>query len=91
MRVEDEYVRKVSSRGQVVLPEKVRDALGLRVGDLIQFIEIDAGTWAVRKMVPTGSFKRFVGAFKEIRQLSLNADEFLDEVRGALSHQGDGN
>jgi len=89
MQGEGGYVRKVSSRGQVVLPEEVRNALGVRIGDLVQFVEITPGTWAVRKMVPEGKFKRFVGAFKDVRSLPLGAEEFLDEVRGALSSAGD--
>lgn len=90
MRANNDYVRKVSSRGQVVLPEKVRDALGLQVGDSVQFVEMGADTWTVRKVVPDETFKRFIGAFKEARQLPLNADEFLDEIRGHVSSHQEG-
>jgi len=42
-------VSKVSSKGQVTLPKKIRESLGLGPGDLIAY-ELDNGTVSIRRL-----------------------------------------
>jgi len=36
---------KVTSKGQVTLPQAVRDRHGIKAGDVIEFVEQDGKTW----------------------------------------------
>src|SRR5580658_5182199 len=38
----------MTSKGQITVPAKVREALGLDVGDKIDFIELEKGKYAIR-------------------------------------------
>lgn len=85
-----QYVRKISSRGQVVLPRQLMNTLGLRAGDRVEFVEVN-GTWTVRRHAPEGLFAKYIGAFKFRRYLPMDSEEFLNEVRGELPpEEGDG-
>jgi AbrB family looped-hinge helix DNA binding protein len=47
--IEDEaFASKLSSSGQVVIPARLREEMGLRTGDLIGFEKTDRG-WLIRK------------------------------------------
>lgn len=74
-------VRKVTVRGQIVLPRELRESLGLEPGDRVEFVRTEDQTWTIRKA--PSSFKKFIGALKAHRRLALDADGFLDEVRGS--------
>ncbi|GAB6275431.1 MAG: hypothetical protein STSR0004_22990 [Peptococcaceae bacterium] len=66
------------------MPHELRNSLSLYPGDKVEFIETGKGTWAIRKLVPEGSFKKFIGAFRAKKQLPLDANEYIDEIRGIL-------
>lgn len=38
----------VSSKGQITIPAQVQATLGLRPGDRVEFVEIEAGQFAIR-------------------------------------------
>ena len=44
---------KITARGQTTIPKKIREAAGLREGDVIAF-EINGDRLVVRKVVPGG-------------------------------------
>lgn len=55
---------KISSKGQVTVPKKVRDAMGLKAGDSVDFVVSDGQTllrpvkkWTVADMA--GSLKEY--------------------------------
>ena|SRR5580658_3659544 len=57
------YVSRVTSRGRITVPEKIRERLGLRKGDRIEFVAEDRRT-TVRRAVPKENpFDKFIGAF----------------------------
>ncbi len=52
---------KVTSKGQVTIPKPLRDKMGLRPGDEVEFEETDEGV-LLRKEVPEDRFERWRGA-----------------------------
>lgn len=78
------YIRKVSTKGQTVLPVELRKSLGVRDGvDEVEFINCGDGEWRVRKRSGSNPFKKFIGAFNQRDFLNgMNTDEFMAEVRG---------
>jgi AbrB family looped-hinge helix DNA binding protein len=49
----------VTSKGQLTLPKSVRDELGIRAGDRIDFVKMDNGRFAI--IPKTGSIKALKG------------------------------
>ncbi|MFH1602550.1 MAG: AbrB/MazE/SpoVT family DNA-binding domain-containing protein [Pseudomonadota bacterium] len=77
---------KLSKRGQVTIPKRVRDHLGLLPGDAIRFEYADGGTV---RMVPThmpaqgkgGKADRFA-ALRGTRNTGMSTDEIMNLLRG---------
>ena len=68
----------VSEKGQVTIPKRLRDRLGLRPGTVIDFEET-AGRLIGRKLVPVDEFDDVFG----ILQLPAGGtDAFIHEIRG---------
>lgn len=51
---------KVTRKGQVTIPKKIREELGLDPGDEIEFEETDEG-YVIRKEIPTDRFEKWRG------------------------------
>ena len=45
------HVSRVSSKGQVTLPKKVRDAIGVRPGDAVAY-QVASGVVTIRRVAP---------------------------------------
>lgn len=71
---------KITTKGQVTIPKQVRDRLGLRTGDEIEFVEEEGGGYRVRKRVPASPFTKYRGYLKHLR--GRDPDELVDEMRG---------
>lgn len=78
---------KMSSRGQVVIPEEVRVRLGLTPG--VQFVVVGDGDVVILKRISPPSMDEFDGLLKEARRQARAAglrkadiEEALAEVRG---------
>ncbi|TAK23109.1 MAG: AbrB/MazE/SpoVT family DNA-binding domain-containing protein [Chloroflexota bacterium] len=71
----------LTSKGQVTLPKRIREYLGLNPGSQVDF-EIDANGVHVRK-VQSGQERthEWFGALRE-RFSGRTSDELVDEVRG---------
>ena len=67
----------VSEKGQVTIPKRLRDRLGIRAGQLLDFSE-ERGRLVARKSVSDGP----AGVFG-ILALDQSTDEMVDELRGA--------
>lgn len=79
------YRRKISSRGQIVLPPEVRRDLGLRAGDEVVFEKVD-GTWVIKPgLPPRKPFLEAIGALRHQNRTGLSTTELLDELRGPWS------
>ena len=68
---------KVSEKGQVTIPKKLRDQLGIGAGDELDF-EVEGGRIVAGKVVEQDAIDRLYGSLK----LPASTDELIDEMRG---------
>jgi len=68
----------VSEKGQVTIPKPLRDRLGIRPGEVLDFEE-EAGRLIARKATPVDPVDDVYG----ILQLGEPVDRFVDRIRGA--------
>ncbi len=67
----------VSEKGQVTIPKRLRDRLGLRPGTILDFEEVD-GRLIGRKLVRADHLDDLVGVI----EIPQGVDAFLDATRG---------
>ena len=67
----------VSEKGQVTLPKPLRDALGIRTGDRLEF-ELDGDAIRVSKRPDRDRLAELYGSLK----LPSSVDQLIDEMRG---------
>jgi len=73
---------KVTAKWQIVIPAHVRDRLGIRRGDILEFIETDDG-FVIRRWTPEGgSFRRFIGRIRALRGVPRRTDAVVEALRG---------
>ena len=63
----------VTSKGQITIPVRVREALGLNAGDRIEFVEIDKGKFAI--VAATRSIRELEGMFHDKRRKPVSIEE----------------
>jgi antitoxin PrlF len=69
----------VSEKGQVTIPKKLRDRLGIRPGEVLDFVEENG------RLVGTKSpLEDVVAAVSGILIDGFTTDDFLDEIRGEV-------
>ncbi len=69
----------LTSKGQVTVPQRVRERLGLRAGDKIEFSEEDGG-FRVTKVCPENPFANYRGYLAEFA--GKRTDDLIEEWRG---------
>lgn len=81
---------KLTQRGQITIPKRVRDHLGLSPGDTIRFEYADGGT--VRMVPPHmpahgkgGKVDRFA-ALRGTRNTGMSMDEIMNVLRGSVDN-----
>ncbi len=62
---------RMSSKGQVVIPEEIRDRLGLKAGT--QFVVIGNRDVVILKAISAPSFKKFNGLIGQVRRQARRA------------------
>lgn len=72
------HTAKITSKGQVTIPKKVRDRLGLSQGEKIQFHE-EKGIFYIKKSAKKSPFDKWVGSLKRSKK---KTDEIIEELRG---------
>jgi antitoxin PrlF len=70
---------RITSRGQVTIPKDVRERLGLRPGDEIEFME-DRGGFRVQKRMTASPFQKYRGHLKHLA--GHDPDELVEQMRG---------
>ncbi len=68
-------------KGQLTIPKEIRESLGLRHGDEIEFIEEEGRVYIRKKTTiekEEAKFQQFKGQIK----LSTTTDDLIDELRG---------
>lgn len=72
-------VAKVTSKGQVTIPKKVREKLGVHPGENLGFEE-KGDLMLIRKAVTKSPFDKWVGKLKHLK--GQRSDELIKEIRG---------
>jgi antitoxin PrlF len=67
----------VSEKGQITIPKRLRDRLGLSAGTILDFEE-DEGRIVGRKLLPADRLDDLVGIVK----LPKRTDDFIRDLRG---------
>ncbi len=70
---------KVTSKGQVTIPKKVRDRLGVHPGEDVGFEEKE-GVVVITKAVTKSPFDKWVGKLKKLS--GQRSDDLVKEMRG---------
>ena len=73
---------KLSSKGQIVIPEDVRTSLGLKTGD--QFIVIGKGDTVILKTITAPSFDQFEELLNEAQKQAKKAGMVKNDVQNAI-------
>ena len=73
---------RLSSKGQVVIPEEVRNSLGLKTGD--QFIVIGKGDAVILKTISEPSLDQFEELLKEAQKQAKNAGLKKTDIKKAI-------
>ena len=73
---------KMSSKGQVVIPEEVRNALGLKAGS--KFVVVGEGDVVILKVVTPPSMSEFDDIIQEARRQAREAGMKRSDVTAAL-------
>lgn len=68
---------KVSERGQVTIPKKLRKRLGIRPGQVLE-VDEERGRVVMSKVIQEDVFERLTGILK----LDKTTDELIEEMRG---------
>ena len=71
---------KITSKGQVTIPKQVRDRLGLRPGEEIEFVEEDAG-FRIQKRLLASPFQKYRGYLAGL--MGRDPDDLLEQMRGS--------
>ncbi|MBI1862440.1 MAG: AbrB/MazE/SpoVT family DNA-binding domain-containing protein [Deltaproteobacteria bacterium] len=69
----------ISEKGQVTIPQKLREQLGLKPGEVLEF-EAKGGTLVARKSVSPDRLDSVVGI---LRSSVEDTDSYLDQIRGS--------
>jgi AbrB family looped-hinge helix DNA binding protein len=70
---------KVTSKGQVTIPKKVREKLGVHPGEDVGFEEKN-GLIYIRKTVKKSPFDKWVGRLRQLE--GQRSDDLVKELRG---------
>jgi AbrB family looped-hinge helix DNA binding protein len=68
---------KVSEKGQVTIPKAVRERLGVRAGDVLDF-SAEGGQIVARKRASRSAVDEVYG----ILNIGMSTDEMISELRG---------
>ncbi len=71
---------RVTSKGQVTIPKEVRDKLGIRPGEDIDFTE-EQGVFCIRKARGKSPFDKWVGKLAHLK--GTGSDAIVNDLWGA--------
>jgi AbrB family looped-hinge helix DNA binding protein len=72
----------LSSKGQVVIPEDIRNSLGLKAG--VQFVVIGKGDSVIFKTIAPPSFDQFEDLLSDARKQARRAGLKLSDIGKAI-------
>jgi AbrB family looped-hinge helix DNA binding protein len=68
---------KLSEKGQITIPKKLREQLGVRMGDELDF-KIEQGRLVATRVIEQDPLEAVWGTLK----LPMSVDAWIDELRG---------
>ncbi|WP_135853319.1 AbrB/MazE/SpoVT family DNA-binding domain-containing protein [Halorussus salinus] len=68
---------RVTKKGQVTIPKEVRENLGIRPGDEVEFVETESG-YQIRKEAEENPFEKWRG----VADTEKSVTERMTELRG---------
>lgn len=71
---------KITSKGQVTIPKRIRDHLGLKPGSQVEFTVVSEGK--IGLVTAEKRAKSRFGAIRGSLNLGMTTDEFMRMVRG---------
>lgn len=71
---------RVTSKGQVTVPKRIRDALGIRPGSEVEF-ELQGGQAVLRRRPADEALRRWRGRLKAT-EVAPDTDALLEQLRG---------
>ena len=74
---------KLSSKGQVVIPEKVRNQLGLKAGD--QFVVVGEGDAVILKTITPPSIRDFDAIIEKARKQAMATRMKRSDIAKAIA------
>lgn len=69
---------KITTKGQITVPKQVRERMGLRTGDELEFIE-EGGFFRIKKCIPPAALKKYRGYLKGL--VGHDPDRIIEEMR----------
>ena len=72
-------IAKVTSKGQITIPKKIRERLGVHPGEDVGFEEKD-DLLVISKVVTKSPFDKWVGTLKHLK--GQRSDDLVREARG---------
>ena len=73
---------RLSSKGQVVIPEDIRNSLGLKTG--VQFVVIGKGDSVIFKTISPPSFDEFEDLLSDARKQARRAGLKISDISKAI-------
>ncbi len=70
---------RLTVKGQITIPKDVREGLGLRPGDEVEFVA-EGGGYRLRKVLRVNPFARYRGHLTELA--GRDPDRLVGELRG---------
>jgi antitoxin PrlF len=74
----------ITSKGQITIPVRVREALGVDAGDRIEFVEVEKGQFAI--VAATRSVRELEGLFRGKRSRPVT----IEEMNAAIARRASG-
>jgi antitoxin PrlF len=75
------YAVSVSSNGQITVPKPIRERLGLKQGDRIEFVAESGRTLFRRARKNTNPFAKYAGTLRTFRGGKKEINAWLRDVR----------
>lgn len=70
---------RVTSKGQITIPKKIRDKLGIGPGEDLGFNEKD-GVFYIKKTLKKSPFDKWMGRLKNLK--GSKPDNIIEDLRG---------
>lgn len=75
----------MSSKGQVTIPAEVRQRMGLDTGDRVEFVELEAGVFAIKPAID--DVRSLKGALRKPRT-AVSVNQMNDAIRKHAAQRG---